>query len=75
MVCSDLDARTQLHHPVGRDVEKIGDATGASHATHNHDLRIYLKQLRDKLETDPAQPRHFITETGIGYRLVAEEAD
>jgi two-component system KDP operon response regulator KdpE len=32
-----------------------------------------MKQLRDKLERDPVQPRHLITETGIGYRLLAEE--
>jgi len=32
-----------------------------------------MKQLRDKLEPDPVQPRHLITETGIGYRLLAEE--
>jgi DNA-binding response OmpR family regulator len=32
-----------------------------------------MKQLRDKFESDPVRPRHFITETGVGYRLVAEE--
>ncbi len=38
-----------------------------------HYLRIYMKQLRDKLEADPVQPRHFVTETGVGYRLLADE--
>ena len=32
-------------------------------------LRIYMKQLRDKLEPDPSRPRHLLTETGVGYRL------
>ena len=35
-----------------------------------HYLRVYLAQLRRKLEPDPARPRHLITEPGIGYRLV-----
>lgn len=32
-------------------------------------LRIYIKQLRRKIEADPQQPRHILTETGVGYRL------
>jgi two-component system, OmpR family, KDP operon response regulator KdpE len=36
-------------------------------------LRIYVRQLRQKLEQDPAQPRHILTETGVGYRLRASE--
>jgi two-component system KDP operon response regulator KdpE len=32
-------------------------------------LRIYIKQLRHKLEPDPQQPRYILTETGVGYRL------
>ncbi len=35
-----------------------------------HYLRVYVAQLRRKLETDPAAPRHLITEPGVGYRLV-----
>jgi len=35
-----------------------------------HYLRIYVGHLRRKLENDPSQPRHFITETGVGYRFV-----
>lgn len=38
-----------------------------------HSPTIYLKQLRDKLELDPVRPRHFVTETGVGYRLVLED--
>jgi two-component system KDP operon response regulator KdpE len=36
-------------------------------------LRIYVRQLRQKLEQDPARPHHILTETGVGYRLRASE--
>jgi two-component system KDP operon response regulator KdpE len=36
-------------------------------------LRIYVRQLRQKLEQDPARPHHILTETGVGYRLRAGE--
>lgn len=35
-------------------------------------LRIYIRQLRQKIETDPERPQHILTETGIGYRLRME---
>ncbi len=34
-------------------------------------LRVYVRQLRHKIEPDPAQPQYILTETGIGYRLKA----
>ena len=46
---------------------------GPTHAEDTHYLRIYMKQLRDKLEADPVRPRHLVTDTGIGYRLLAGE--
>ena len=52
----------------------LREVWGPSHVEHTHYLRIYMKQLREKLETDPEHPRYFLTETGIGYRLVADEA-
>jgi two-component system KDP operon response regulator KdpE len=51
----------------------LTDVWGPNHAADTHYLRIYMKQLRDKFEADPVQPRHFLTETGIGYRLVAKD--
>ncbi len=42
---------------------------GNSHSESNHYLRIYVSHLRQKLEYDAAQPKHFLTETGIGYRF------
>jgi two-component system KDP operon response regulator KdpE len=42
---------------------------GPSYVEHAHYVRIYMRQLRQKLETDPTQPRYLETEAGIGYRL------
>jgi two-component system KDP operon response regulator KdpE len=36
-------------------------------------LRVYVRQLRQKIETDPERPRHILTQTGIGYRLRAPD--
>jgi len=41
---------------------------GYQHETHY--LRVFINQLRQKIETDPARPKWIITETGIGYRFV-----
>ncbi|WFW20866.1 two-component system response regulator KdpE [Citrobacter braakii] len=43
---------------------------GPNAVEHSHYLRIYMGHLRQKLELDPARPRHFLTETGIGYRFM-----
>ena len=43
---------------------------GPNHSEDTHYLRVYMGQLRKKLERDPAQPKHLLTETGIGYRFV-----
>jgi two-component system KDP operon response regulator KdpE len=42
---------------------------GPAQTEQNHYLRIYMGHLRQKLEVDPAQPRHLLTETAVGYRL------
>jgi two-component system, OmpR family, KDP operon response regulator KdpE len=42
---------------------------GLSAIEHNHYLRIYIAQLRHKLEKDPSQPKMIVTEPGVGYRL------
>jgi len=46
---------------------------GPNHSEHGQYLRVYMAQLRRKLEKDPARPRHFLTEPGFGYRLVQED--
>ena len=49
----------------------LREVWGPSHAGQSHYLRIYMGHLRQKLEADPAQPRHLLTETAVGYRLLA----
>jgi two-component system, OmpR family, KDP operon response regulator KdpE len=51
----------------------LAEVWGPTHRDDTHYLRIYMKQLREKLEDDPVRPRHLLTETGVGYRLVADE--
>ncbi|ABM38896.1 two-component system response regulator KdpE [Polaromonas naphthalenivorans] len=48
----------------------LREVWGPSHAGQSHYLRIYMGHLRQKLEPDPAQPQHLLTETAVGYRLV-----
>jgi two-component system KDP operon response regulator KdpE len=47
------------------------DVWGPEFTDHSHYLRLYMAQLRAKIEKDPAEPRHLLTETGVGYRLAA----
>ena len=48
----------------------LKEVWGPSHAGQSHYLRIYMGHLRQKLEIDPAQPQHLLTETAVGYRLL-----
>jgi two-component system KDP operon response regulator KdpE len=48
----------------------LKDVWGPSHTEQSHYLRIYMGHLRQKLEQDPAQPEHLVTETAVGYRLL-----
>ena len=50
----------------------LREVWGPSHSQSTHYLRVYMGNLRSKLEDDPAQPRHILTETGVGYRLLAD---
>ncbi len=47
---------------------------GPAHLGESHYLRIYMAQLRHKLERDPTRPQYFLTEAGVGYRLTGESA-
>ena len=47
----------------------LRDVWGPEFTEHTHYLRLYMGQLRAKIEADPAEPRHLLTETGIGYQL------
>jgi two-component system KDP operon response regulator KdpE len=47
----------------------LREVWGPGYEKETHYLRVYLAQLRRKLEPDPATPRHLVTEPGLGYRL------
>ena len=48
----------------------LREVWGPSHVEDSHYVRVQMGHLRRKLEDDPAQPRHLLTETAVGYRLV-----
>lgn len=48
----------------------LREVWGPGHSEQGHYLRIYMRQLRQKLEPDPARPQYLLTETGAGYRLL-----
>jgi two-component system, OmpR family, KDP operon response regulator KdpE len=48
----------------------LQDVWGPAYGTETNYLRVYMAQLRRKLEENPARPRHLLTEPGMGYRLV-----
>jgi two-component system KDP operon response regulator KdpE len=50
----------------------LREVWGPGSSSETHYLRVYMAQLRHKLEDDPAQPRYLLTETGVGYRLRSE---
>jgi two-component system KDP operon response regulator KdpE len=50
----------------------LREVWGPTAAGQTHYLRVYMAQLRTKLEVDPARPQLFATETGVGYRLRVE---
>ncbi|MDD2769455.1 MAG: response regulator [Methylococcus sp.] len=47
----------------------LAEVWGPAHVEDSHYLRIYMSQLRQKLEADPTKPEYLITESGVGYRL------
>lgn len=51
----------------------LKEVWGAAYASQTHYLRVYMVQLRHKLEKDPARPRYLVTEPGVGYRLKTSE--
>jgi len=50
----------------------LRDAWGDDYVDETHYVRLYMAQLRRKIETDPARPAHVLTEAGVGYRLVVD---
>ncbi len=50
----------------------LAEVWGPGHSEQVQYLRVYMRELRHKLEQNPAQPKHFLTELGVGYRLKLE---
>ncbi len=59
--------RVVTHHAILREV------WGPTFTSETHYLRVYVGQLRQKIEKNPAQPEFILTEPGVGYRLAEEE--
>ena len=67
---------TVLIHHAGKVLthrQLLLDVWGPAYIEHSHYVRIYMGQLRRKIEDDPAQPRYLLTEAGVGYRLASGE--
>ena len=65
-----LTTLIRSHGRVMTHRQLMQEAWGPNYTERAHYLRIYMGQLRRKLEDDPAQPKYLLTEIGIGYRLV-----
>jgi two-component system KDP operon response regulator KdpE len=68
-----LEALVRRAGKVATHAQLLSDVWGPGAEGQNHYLRIYMAQLRHKLEADPTRPRYFLTEPGVGYRLNEED--
>jgi two-component system KDP operon response regulator KdpE len=72
---TEFNLLARLVRSAGRVVthrQLLADVWGQEFTEHTHYLRLYMGQLRAKIEIDPAEPRHLLTETGVGYRLAID---
>jgi two-component system KDP operon response regulator KdpE len=51
----------------------LKEVWGPLHVEEDHYVRVYMRQLRQKIEVDPARPKYLLTELGVGYRLFLED--
>jgi two-component system KDP operon response regulator KdpE len=51
----------------------LSEVWGPADVDHTEYLRVYVRQLRKKLEGDPERPEFILTEPGVGYRFLADE--
>lgn len=68
-----LEALVQRAGKVATHAQLLSDVWGPGAEGQTHYLRIYMAQLRNKLEADSTRPKYFLTEPGVGYRLNVEE--
>jgi two-component system KDP operon response regulator KdpE len=69
-----LKALLAHRNEVVTDRALLRQVWGADYVGEVHYLHVYVARLRRKIETDPQQPRYLVTETGVGYRFVVEDA-
>ncbi len=70
---TEFDLLARLVRQAGQVVthrQLLADVWGPEFTAHTHYLRLYMGQLRAKLEASPAEPQRLLTEPGVGYRLV-----
>lgn len=75
---TEFNLLARLARSAGRVVthrQLLTDVWGPEFTEHTHYLRLYMGQLRAKIEHDPAEPQHLLTETGVGYRLAVAQAE
>jgi two-component system KDP operon response regulator KdpE len=65
-----IEVLTRRPGQLVRQTELLREVWGPSYHRETNYLRVYLAQLRRKLEEEPGRPRHFLTEPGVGYRFV-----
>ena len=66
--------KTLVQHAgkVVTQTQLLKEVWGPAYSAESHYLRVYMSQLRRKIEVDPARPRYLLTEPGVGYRLKVE---
>ena len=72
LTATEFKLLARLVRSAGRVVthkQLLADVWGNEFIDHTHYLRLYMAQLRAKIEENPAEPRYLLTETGVGYRL------
>jgi len=72
MECKLLASLVRKAGNVQTHQKLLEEVWGPGHAHQMQYLRVYMTQLRHKLERNPARPRFLVTEPGIGYRLKSE---
>jgi two-component system, OmpR family, KDP operon response regulator KdpE len=75
---TEFDLLARLVRQAGQVVthrQLLADVWGPEHTEQTHYLRLYMGQLRAKLEVDSADPRHLLTETGVGYRMAEPDPE
>ena len=65
-----IEVLTRRPGQLVRQTELLREVWGPSYHRETNYLRVYLAQLRRKLEEEPGRPRYFLTEPGVGYRFV-----